>query len=101
VLFGEHPYQLWGKEPADLAHVVGGMLGEQRCSGLGDRFDALGFLVELQKLCRMEDGFALFGRRPTSLRPCKLRRRQLDLRKHQSDGDRKRRQQYHQDQTEI
>jgi hypothetical protein len=34
-------------------------LGEQRCSGIGERFDALGFLVELQKLCRMEDGFAL------------------------------------------
>jgi hypothetical protein len=33
--------------------------GQQRGSQLRDRFDALGFLVELQKLCRMEDRFAV------------------------------------------
>jgi hypothetical protein len=40
--------------------AVGGALGEQRRGCLGDRLDGLGFLVELQKLCRVEDGFALF-----------------------------------------
>ena len=39
--------------------MVGGALEEQRGSQLRDPFDALGFLVELQKLGRVENGFAL------------------------------------------
>jgi hypothetical protein len=59
VLLGSTRISSGGRNQADLAYVVGGALGEQRRGCRCHLLDASGFIVELEKLCRVENGFAL------------------------------------------